>query len=141
MSRAQTLAFFERYRDAFCRLDGDAVAELWHTPSAIADSRSGCGRVTTWTTEAPMRENWHALCCVYRELGLARCDFELRDHMSFGADHVVAKLNWSLWRSDGSLLQRFDTGYQLLRTAAGWRVFGCIAHEEDITEMKRDAEG
>lgn len=141
MSRNDTHALFERYRDAFTRLDSDAVAALWHTPSAIADSRDGHGRVTTWTTEAPMRENWHALCGVYRELGLARCDFELLEHTSFGADHVVAKLRWSLWRSDGSSLQRLGTGYQLLRTAAGWRVLGCIAYEEDIAEMKRHAQG
>ena len=141
MNRHELIAFFERYRDAFGRLDADAVTALWHTPSAIADSRDGHGRVTTWTAEAPMRENWHTLCGIYRELGMARCEFELLDHVGFGADHGVAKLSWSLWRSDGTLLQRFGTGYQLLRTAAGWRVFGCIAHEEDITAMKRDAEG
>jgi hypothetical protein len=38
MSRRETLAFFRRYRTAFNRLDGDAVADLWHTPSSIADS-------------------------------------------------------------------------------------------------------
>ncbi|RZU02099.1 hypothetical protein [Rivibacter subsaxonicus] len=139
MDRQQLIDFFDRYRAAFDRLDGDAVADCWHTPSAIADSRDGHGhgRVTVWTEEAPMRANMQALCAVYREAGFARTEFELLEHLAFGPDHMVAHLRWTLWRRDGSLLQRFGTAYQLLRGADGWRVFGATAYQEDISEMKR----
>lgn len=128
--------FFDRYRAAFERLDGDAVAGLWHTPSAIADSRDGHGRVTVWTETAPMRANMRALCAAYREAGFERAEFELLDGLCFGADHALAHLRWTLWRRDGSMLQRFCTAYQLLRGAAGWRVFGATAYQESIAEMK-----
>ena len=41
MSRDQAHAFFGRYRDTFNAGDGDAVAELWHTPSSLTDAREG----------------------------------------------------------------------------------------------------
>lgn len=59
MSRREVLAFFRRCRTAFDRLDGDAVAGPWHTPSAIADTAS-CSvhaRVTAWADDAPMRDH------------------------------------------------------------------------------------
>lgn len=139
MDRPQLIDFFDRYRAAFDRLDGDAVADLWHTPSAIADSRGGHGRIVVWTEDAPMRANMHALCAAYRSSGFARTEFELLDHLGFGPDHAVAHLQWQLWRTDGSLLQRFRTGYQLLRTAAGLRVFGATAYQEDLAEMQAHA--
>ena len=135
MDRNEAQAFFERYRAAFEQLDGDAVAALWHTPSAIADSRDGHGRVMVWADEPPMRANMHALCAAYREAGFARCEFELLDHLSFSPDHLVVHLRWTLWRTDGALLQRFGTGYQLLRGVGGWRVFCTTAYQEALAEM------
>lgn len=46
MTLEQAQAFFERYREAFNAGDGDAVADLWHSPSAITDSRDGVARVS-----------------------------------------------------------------------------------------------
>ena len=40
MGHAEVQAFFDAYREAFKRLDGDAVAELWHTPSGITMHRT-----------------------------------------------------------------------------------------------------
>ena len=59
MSLEETQAFFETYRDAFNRLDGHAVADLWHTPSGITDSggADGAARLTWWPDDAPKRAN------------------------------------------------------------------------------------
>ncbi|MFN0186209.1 MAG: hypothetical protein ACKVQR_20540 [Aquabacterium sp.] len=135
MSRSEVLAFFDRYREAFNRLDGDAVADLWHTPSAITDARAD----TVWTDEAPMRANHRALCDLYRANGYARADFDLVQHEALGADHAFAHLRWTLTRADGSVLQRFGTGYNLRRTPAGPKVLLCTAYQEDIAEMKQHA--
>ena len=48
-------------------------------------------------------------------------------------------LHWTLWRHDGSLLQDFHTGYNLLRTAAGPKVVLVTQYEEDIARMKPNA--
>jgi hypothetical protein len=138
MSRAQVQAFFEAYRDAFNRLDGDAVADLWHGASGIADSRDACGRVTWWPEDTPMRANHHALCDHYRQAGYGHADFELLAHEPMGADHAFARVRWTLHRTDGALLQRFATGYQLMRTVDGPKVLLCTAYEEDLQEMKSD---
>ena len=140
MSLTETHAFFSRYRDAFNALDGDAVADLWHAGgSGIADSQGGCGRLTWWPHDAPMRANHHALCDVYRQAGYGRADFEIDHFVPLGADHAFARVQWTITRADGSLLQRFGTGYQLQRTAAGPRVLLCTAYQEDLQEMTRHA--
>jgi len=132
---AETQAFFEAYRAAFNRLDGDAVAALWHVPSGIADSRDGAGRLTWWADAATLRANHVALCEVYRRNGYHQADFVIEQHQPLGAHHAFACLHWTLTRADGSLLQAFHTGYQLLRTAQGWRVLLATAFEENLQEM------
>ena len=141
MSRTETLAFFEAYRDAFNRLDGDAVADLWHNSSGITDSggEGGAARLTWWSDDAPMRANHRALCDVYRHNGFQRADFELQSHLPLGPAHAFAHLHWTLTRQDGSVLQQFHTGYQLLRTAQGPRVLLAVAHQEDLSRMKPHA--
>ena len=141
MSLAETQAFFEAYRAAFNRLDGDAVADLWHTPCAITNSRSGeaAARLTWWSDDAPMRANHRALCDVYRGNGYGQADFEIVSHRAMGHNHAFACLHWTLLRSDGTLLQAFHTGYHLLRTAGGPRVLLATAYEENLQEMKPHA--
>lgn len=136
MSRTETQAFFETYRDAFNALDGDAVADLWHARSAISSSAAdGLARLTWWSDDAPMRANHRALCDVYRAADYGRADFTIEQHVPMGADHAFAHLHWTLTRADGSLLQHFHTGYQLLRTAQGPKVLLAVAHEERLSEM------
>jgi hypothetical protein len=141
MSRTEVQAFFEAYRDAFNRLDGDAVAALWHTPSAITNTRSGeaSAQLTLWSADAPMRANHRALCDLYRGNGYRDARFEIVDCINLGAHHAFANVHWSLWRHDGSLLQEFRTGYNLLRTAEGPKVLLVTQYEEDIARMKQHA--
>ena len=139
MNLAETQAFFDAYRVAFNRLDGDAVAELWHAPSGIADSRDGVGRITWWPEDAALRANHLALCEVYRRNGYHQADFVIEQHQALGLNHAFARLHWTLTRADGSLLQAFHTGYQLLRTARGPRVLLATAYEENLQEMRPHA--
>ena len=76
-----------------------------------------------------------ALCDVYRAADYGRADFTIEQHVPMGADHAFAHLHWTLTRADGSLLQHFHTGYQLLRTAQGPKVLLAVAHEERLSEM------
>ena len=147
MSLEETQAFFESYRDAFNRLDGNAVADLWHRSSGITDtdtdtdcdSAGATARLSWWPDDAPMRANHIALCGVYRSQDYGRADFHLDHHVQMGPNHAFAHLHWTLKRGDGSLLQQFHTGYQLMRTAQGPRVLLAVAHQENLSEMKRHA--
>ena len=141
MNEQETRLFFERYRDAFNELDGDAVADLWHTPSSISDSETDANgkpaaRVTLWTDDAPKRKNMRALCDVYMLNDFARAEFEFDHFHPLGANHAFADVHWQLWRKDGSLLQEFRTAYQLLRTAKGPQILMATAYEEDVASMK-----
>ena len=125
-------SYFEHYRDAFNALDGHAVAALWHTPSGIAQD----GHVTWWADHQLMRDNFAALCEVYRRAGFARTDFELKAVHLLGPQFAWADVQWTIWRNDGTVLQRFDTAYHLIHTEAGWRVLLCTAYQEDLAAMR-----
>jgi hypothetical protein len=141
MSHAEVHQFFETYRDHFNRLDAEAVANTWHTQSGITHlARAGdFAAYTMWPTDAPMRANTHALCDVYRNNDYLRAEFEIDHCESMGAHHAFAVLQWTLLRKDGSQLQSFKTGYNLMRTEHGARVILAIQFEEYIQKMKRDA--
>lgn len=141
MSRLEVQAFFEDYQARFNRLDGDAVAALWHTPSAITHPVSAvdAAALTTWTEDAPMRTNMRALCDAYRGNGYDHADFALDHCESMGAHHAFAVVSWTLMRADGSLLQQFKTGYNLMRTSDGPKVILVTQFQENVEEPKRDA--
>ena len=141
MSREETQAFFEVYRDAFNRLDGNAVADLWHISSGVTDSAGpdAAARLTWWSGDALMRANHVALCNVYRASDYGHADFQIEQHLPLGPNHAFVHLQWTLKRRDGSLLQQFHTGYQLLRTAQGPRVLLAVAHQENLSEVKHHA--
>ena len=131
MSRTETEQFFRSYQEAFNSLDGDAVAELWHVPSGITDRRT----TIWWADDAPMRANHRALCDIYRGLNYGRAEHAIITFESLGSAHAFAHVCWTLFRKDGSVLQRFGTGYQLIRGQSGPQVLLCTAYEEDYKEM------
>lgn len=132
MQYAEIETFFKNYAAAFNRLDGDAVAALWASPSAIASGPE----LTWWETHAPMADNMRRLCEVYRGASLARCEFEIVQAIPMCADNAFALLRWTLTRADGSLLQRFGTGYNLQRSQGRIRVVFCTAFEESLQAMR-----
>jgi ketosteroid isomerase-like protein len=123
---AEIRAFFEHYREAFDRLDGEAVARLYAVPSGIA-SDSG---YTHWPTFEPIRANMVALCELYRENGYASARFEPVAVLAQGDNHVVVDVSWHIERSGEREPWRFNTTYNLMRTAQGWRVLLCTAYSE-----------
>lgn len=123
---AEIRAFFEHYREAFDRLDGEAVARLYAVPSGIA-SDSG---YTHWPTFEPIRANMIALCELYRENGYVSARFEPVTVHAQGDNYVIADVCWHIERSGEREPWRFNTTYNLMRTAQGWRVLLCTAYSE-----------
>lgn len=118
--------FFEQYREAFDRLDGDAVARLYAVPSGIA-SDSG---YTHWSSFEPIRQNMAALCELYRKNDYASAAFDPVAFLGQGENYAVADILWNIERSGQREPWRFNTTYNLMRTAEGWRVLLCTAYSE-----------
>ena len=74
IGRDEVTDFLQCYRAAFDTLDGGAVADLWHVPSAIASSHAADANaeVTGWHDDTPLRGSMRALCALYRSGGGAR---------------------------------------------------------------------
>lgn len=137
MTRGEAQAFFAHYAERFTAGDGDAIADLWHTPSGITDTRDGAARVTPWTEEAPMRANMRALCELYASAGPHEWSFELRRLEPLGEHHAFALVAWTMRRPSGEFMQHFATGYQLGRTSHGWRVLFCTAFQENLEDTRK----
>jgi ketosteroid isomerase-like protein len=128
-------AFFESYRDAFNRLDGKAVAELYAEPSGIAQD----GEYTHWPDRKLVVENMEALCRLYRDKGFVRAGFEPHQFIDQGDRFAIADLHWHIdWR-DGQAPWHFKTTYNLMRTPEGWRVMLCTAYSESALHRVESA--
>ena len=128
-------AFFEAYRDAFNRLDGEAIARLYAVPSGIA-SNSG---YTHWSSFEPIRENMVALCSHYSAGGYVTAGFEPTAFLAQGEDFAIADLQWHIERSAEQEPWRFNTTYNLIRTGEGWRVLLCTAYSEKKLNVRAEA--
>lgn len=118
--------FFEQYSAAFNRLDGEAVARLYAVPSGIASDKG----YTHWSSYEPVRNNMVALCEHYRSNGFSSAKFEEASFLAQGENYAVADLSWQIDRADGHAPWQFNTTYNLIRTAEGWRVLLCTAYDE-----------
>ena len=90
--------FFEQYRDAFNRLDGDAIATLYCVPSGIVSDRG----LTAWQAREPIAENMVALCALYRANGYKQAHFQPSHFISQGTDFAVADVAWTIEREAGA---------------------------------------
>ena len=92
---AEIRAFFEQYRDAIDRLDGEAIACLYAVPSGIASE----GGYTHWPAFEPIRDNMVALCKVYRDNGFASASSEPVTFLAQVEHFALADLSWNIERS------------------------------------------
>ena len=118
--------FFERYRDAFNRLDGQAVAKMYAVPSGITQDR----KYTHWPAFEPIRDNMLALCELYRNRDYAGAAFQVNAYMQQGPDYAVVDLNWVIHWSNGDTPWTFGTTYNLVREKEDWRILLCTAYSE-----------
>ena len=128
-------AFVERYRDAFNALDGRAVAELYAEPSGIAQDAV----YTHWSSRESVAQNMDALCALYQSKGFVRAAFEPRQFIDQGTHHAVADLEWRIDWNEGQEPWLFQTTYNLLRSAQGWKVLLCTAYSESALHKTESA--
>ena len=119
-------AFFEQYREAFNRLDGDAIADLFCVPSGIVSDRG----LTAWQSREAIAENMVDLCALYLANGYKHARFEPNHFIAQGVNFAVADVAWTIEREAGQEPWQFHTSYNLRRTVEGWRVVLCTAYEE-----------
>jgi ketosteroid isomerase-like protein len=119
-------AFFENYRNAFNALDGNAVAQFYAEPSGIAQD----GVYTHWPERKAVAHNMTALCAMYQGRGFVRAEFEPGQFIDQGEKHAVADVQWRIDWTGEQASWTFNTTYNLVRTAQGWKVLLCTAYAE-----------
>jgi hypothetical protein len=118
--------FLDRYRDAFDRLDGEAVARLYTVPSGIATQLG----YRHWYDFESIRDNMTQLCDQYRRHGYRSARYELGSFVLQGRNAAVVDVSWHVERGARDEPWCFGTTYNLIRTPSGWRVLLCTAYDE-----------
>ncbi|WP_432723813.1 hypothetical protein R0381_000776 [Jeongeupia wiesaeckerbachi] len=118
--------FFEQYRAAFNRLDGEAIAQLYAAPSGIVTDEG----YTHWPDFNAVKSNMIALCTQYRDSGYLEARFAPSAFLAQGQHHAVVDVCWSIRRSTDLPPWQFNTTYNLRHTREGWRIQLCTAYEE-----------
>jgi len=125
--RADLRRFFELYREAFNRLDAEAISQHFCVPSMITTPVS----YAIWADARQIHANMVALCEHYRTRGFVAAEFEQRGFIDQPPNHAVVDLQWTIHRGGRLPSSNFRTGYNLRRESSGWRVLLCTAYEED----------
>lgn len=123
---AEIRRFFEGYRDAFNRFDGDAVARFYAVPCGIADDKG----YTHWPAFESVRDNMVALCELYRSNGFKYARFQPASFLALGEKFAVADIAWHIDRLAQREPWEFHTTYNLMKTDEGWRILLCTAYQE-----------
>ena len=122
---ADVHAFFDRYRDAFNRLDGRAVSAHYDRPAMIVHA----GGNGVLLDEAALDANNAALCEQYAKGGFLRADFAERAFLPQGNDFCFVDLAWTIARR-AQAPQQFNTAYSLAKRAGTWKVAVVTAYQE-----------
>jgi hypothetical protein len=120
--------FFDSYREAFERLDADAIAGHFAFPCHVASDASEVG-----VTVADTREEWtevvERLVGMYRAIGV-RSARVLEVRISELSPRLAqAVVHWELHDGDGRALYDFDAAYTLAEVDGAFRA-AALAHNE-----------
>jgi ketosteroid isomerase-like protein len=121
--------FFESYRQAFNRLDVDAIVGHFCTPATLSTNDG----YTVWSDAAQVHKNITALCNLYRTLGFAGAECEPLDILEQPPRHAFANVRWTVHHREGLSPWRFRTAYNLRCEGGRWRILLCTAYEEKVT--------
>lgn len=130
---ADVRAFFDRYRDAFNRLDHNAVSACYDQPAMIAHA----GGNGVFLDQDALNANNVALCKHYADSGFVQADFETRTFVAQNEDFCVADLAWTIHRRNREP-ECFSTSYALARRSGAWKVFCVTAYAEKRNWDKHD---
>jgi hypothetical protein len=121
----QIRAFFDSYRDAFNRLDANAVSSHYRVPAMISSAQSE----GLFADEAALRANNAALCDLYRGAGFVEAHYDVATQFAQGEDFFFADLRWTV-RKDGVAPDVFNTSYQLAKRNGEWKIEHVTAYSE-----------
>ena len=110
--------FLESYADAFNRVDGAGIAEMYHLPCLTV---RGDGSIHEFCDLGQVRGFMTSVAKTYYEEGNRACSFDDLSVVPIGGECVLATLKWTLRDEEGAPIREWWQSYNLIRTKDGWR--------------------
>ena len=122
----EIIDFFERYKQAFNELNGQAVASLYRVPSVIVDDE----RYTIWDTYEKIENNMVALCVIYREHGFSKTSYETSKFILQNENFAVIDMKWTIENDNDKEPNIFNTTYNIQKIDGDWKINLVTAYSE-----------
>jgi hypothetical protein len=125
MTVAQVEAFFERYAQAFTRLDVDGISDLWAYPAYIA------ARGNRFSfSEEEFRRNLNNVCAFYKAQGMTSASARVVCLSQLTESVASARTAYQLVDDRGATIAEWVHAYLLSETRDGLRLIASMPDEE-----------
>lgn len=118
-------SFFERYGQAFEAYDADAIAACFLTPCLFVRD----GTTETSTTPDEVAASVRALLDLHRAWDVQTATPAEVTVLEEGGHHAIARVEWTLGRTNSRVAWAFATTYTLVAGADDWRIASAITHD------------
>jgi len=125
MTVAQVATFFERYAQAFSRLDVDSICDLWAYPAFIAARGN-----RTSLSETEFRQNLRGVCAFYKAQGMASASARVVDLAQLTDSVASVRTAYELVDDDGATITKWVHAYLMSETSEGLRLVASLPDEE-----------
>ncbi len=119
--------FFSDYRTVYSRLDVDGVTAYFALPFTAFHH----GEPSSWNEREAdlLYAVTNSLLNYFRTQNVVDISGTLGSVLPMGNNMASAIMTWTARRQDETAWV-FNTGYHLVRTAAGWKIYGVIQFDE-----------
>ncbi len=119
MTRFEAETWFRGYGLAFDSFDADEIADHLYLPCTII----GSDYVVVLNTRPEVVANFEAVLGVHRSLGYHHADLEECEVEPLSGGLLVeARTTWAFFKSEASLIDRFQMIYFLTKIDGGWKI-------------------
>ncbi|MDN5860017.1 MAG: hypothetical protein L0H84_15485 [Pseudonocardia sp.] len=127
--------FFHGYNDAFIAVDGARIADFYHFPCLLL---RGDGELLDVPTVEEGKALFQRIASSYHEEGNRASIFSIVENAAIGGRSVLATLDWTLQREDGSAIRGWRQSYNLVSVNGGWHIVLSTFHIQSMRSRPAD---
>lgn len=125
MPESEVAGFFKHYRSEFDDSNWPAVIALYNEP---AFSVRGDGTVKSLASRRDVQQLFEEGSSMWRREGYSQLRESNLRLTSLGNKSILATLDWSLLREDGSEIRNWCQSYQLVLVGEDWKILASTFH-------------
>ena len=116
---------FDRYNEAFLKVDVDAIAACYTIPSITI---RGDGSLVTFDSQAALRSFFEGVARKYHDEGMRRTAYEMMGVKALGQAAKVVTLRWVMYDAADTEFRNWVQTYNLADRDGEWKIYASTFH-------------